>query len=238
MIARARSPFGLLMFGLIVLMMVAVLSTVGDTAAEIGQGWVPGVDELEPDANEPIDLGDPFENVNTPPMLRAILAVLLMVVLLVLGLLVVLGLIITVIGFNTARTRRAALAESAYAQTADDEFGEADIALVTVAARQARDLLMGVDSGGEPGDTVVRAWLVLERATADAGLGRRPHQTPTEFTTEVLAGLRVDAAALDRLRVVYQRARFSSRPVTAADVDTARAALDRLVDDLSQRADA
>lgn len=234
MIERARSPLGLLLIGLAALLMVGVLSTVGQTAAEIGQGWVPGVGELEPvqpDGEGPVD---PFEDVDTPPLLRNLMSIMLIIVLLVLGLMVVFGLIVIVIGFHTSRVRRAKHGVSAITELPDDEG--TDPTLVSRAARRARDLLFEYEAG-EPGDAVVRAWLLLERSCADAGTGRRPHQTPTEFTTDVLTGLRVDPDALGRLRRLYQRARFSSRPVTDDDVAQARTALDRLIADLDRRAE-
>lgn len=233
MIERARSPIGLLLIGLATLLVVGVLSTVGQTAAEIGQGWVPGVGELEPPQPEGEEPIDPFEDVDTPPLLRNIMSIMLIIVLLVLGVMVVFGLIVIIIGFHTSRVRRARHGVSAITELPDDD--EADATLVARAARRARDVLFEYEAG-EPGDAVVRAWLLLEQACADAGTSRRPHQTPTEFTTEVFTGLRVDPDTLGRLRRLYQRARFSSRPVTDDDVTQARAALDRLIADLDSRA--
>jgi hypothetical protein len=83
---------------------------------------------------------------------------------------------------------------------------------------------------------VVQAWLVLEEAAANSGHPRRPHQTPTEFTEAVLAALEVDADALAVLRRVYQRARFSTHPVTEDDVHTARDALRVVIDTMGRRA--
>lgn len=83
-----------------------------------------------------------------------------------------------------------------------------------------------------PGDAVIAAWLTLERAAEDSGVPRRPHQTPTEFTGDLLLRYRVDEDATGALRRVYQRARFGTAAVTPADVRTATEALERVVRDL------
>jgi len=227
---RARSHAVLLLAAVAGMLLVAVLSTVGDSAAEIGQGWVPGIDELEPAPPDDAVTADPDQQTDTPPALRAALAVMLVVLLLVLGVMFLVGLLAVIIGFQTSKTRRVLQGEVANS-TLSEETGTADINLIAAAAVKAGERLR-VHDGGDPGDAVVAAWLLLEEATAGAGLTRRPHQTPTEFTTAVLTGLDVDATALHRLRTLYQRARFSSRPVTEDDVDAARVALDRLVADL------
>ncbi|HEU5469952.1 MAG TPA: DUF4129 domain-containing protein [Actinophytocola sp.] len=80
--------------------------------------------------------------------------------------------------------------------------------------------------GGPPRDAVIAAWVRLEEAAEDTGTPRRPHQTPTEFT----AALGAETAALDELRRLYHRARFApGYPVTQADAEAARAALDEIV---------
>ncbi len=235
MTARVRSPLAALMAGVAVLLFVAVLSTVGDSAAEIGPGWVPGVNEVAQEPDEEGGGADLSVDVETPPALRAVLAVLLVLLLLVLGAMFLLGLLAVIIGFHTSKARRVAQGQAGAAELPEDA-DDAKITLMAKAVRTARDRLRLRD-GGEPGDAVVRAWLLLERAAADAGLTRKPHQTPTEFTTAVFTDLRVDAGALDRLRTLYQQARFSSRPVGEDDVDLAQEALDRLVADFSDLCD-
>lgn len=78
---------------------------------------------------------------------------------------------------------------------------------------------------GVPRDAVVAAWVALEDAAADHGTGRDPADTPTEFTSALLAATPAPPADITTLRDLYQRARFTSRPVTDDDVETARAAL-------------
>jgi len=93
--------------------------------------------------------------------------------------------------------------------------------------------LARVDSARTPHDAVVAAWVALEDAAARHGTTRDPAQTATEFTTQLLTahrrdGRTVPAPDVDTLRRLYQRARFTARPVAPDDVDAARAALTRI----------
>ncbi|MFD1045562.1 hypothetical protein ACFQ1S_08220, partial [Kibdelosporangium lantanae] len=45
---------------------------------------------------------------------------------------------------------------------------------------------MDLHRGGPPGDAVIAAWVQLERDAAARGTERKPHQTPSEFTADVL----------------------------------------------------
>ncbi|TCO58462.1 DUF4129 domain-containing protein [Actinocrispum wychmicini] len=95
-------------------------------------------------------------------------------------------------------------------------------------ARAAGRALSEMDrrEGGPPSDAVIAAWVQLERDAAASGTERKPHQTPTEFTAEVLATMPTDPVALERLRTLYQRARFGpADSVTEADVAAAKQAL-------------
>ncbi|GAA1261170.1 DUF4129 domain-containing protein [Saccharothrix xinjiangensis] len=83
--------------------------------------------------------------------------------------------------------------------------------------------------GGPPGDAVIAAWLTLERAAEESGLPRQGHQTPTEFTGDLLTRHRVDEAATGALRRAYQRARFGSAEVTRDDARAAAEALEAIV---------
>ena len=98
-------------------------------------------------------------------------------------------------------------------------------------AADALDELRG-DTTGPPGDAVIAAWLTLERAARDSGVARQGHQTATEFTGDLLRRYRVDEGATGTLRRVYQRARFGTADVTAADARTAAEALAHIVRDL------
>jgi hypothetical protein len=89
----------------------------------------------------------------------------------------------------------------------------------------ALDLL---GEGRDPRDTIERAWLGLEEGAADSGVHRMPAETPGEFVGRVLARVASDRVAARELLDLYLRARFSDAPVTAADIDSARAAIEAL----------
>ncbi|MCO7271797.1 DUF4129 domain-containing protein [Cellulosimicrobium cellulans] len=101
------------------------------------------------------------------------------------------------------------------------------------AVERAQDDLRAPDA--DPHDAVVAAWVALERAAERAGTRRDPAQTPTEFTTAVLASTRVDADAVATLRGLYHRARFGETPLGESDLEAARAALARIAADLTTR---
>lgn len=79
-----------------------------------------------------------------------------------------------------------------------------------------------------PRDAIVQAWLALERAAGDAGAARRPSQTPTEFVAVVLTRTSADDDAVQTLRRLYTRSRFSEAEVTRRDAEAARGALERI----------
>ncbi|RZS91497.1 uncharacterized protein DUF4129 [Motilibacter rhizosphaerae] len=79
-----------------------------------------------------------------------------------------------------------------------------------------------------PRDAVIGAWVALEQAAAESGVPRVESATPTEFALDVLDRTGADAAATRGLLALYQRARFSSEPVTEEGVSAARAFLDEL----------
>lgn len=227
----ARLRIGLLA-GVGLLLVLAVLSAVGESAVDIGQGWTPGLGEPEQRADETPPAERRDDESESPPWVQTGAAILLMAILLLFGALFLFGLFALVIGFNVGR-RGKARRDSAARVAASDEESQLAADLMRTAAGRALHRLR-IPEGGEPGDAVVAAWLVLEAAVAEAGTARQPHQTATEFTAAVLADLRVDAGALDRLCGLYQRARFSRRPVTDADVADAAAALERVVADLDE----
>ncbi|MFE6970216.1 DUF4129 domain-containing protein [Isoptericola sp. NPDC057653] len=93
--------------------------------------------------------------------------------------------------------------------------------------------LARVDAAATPHDAVVAAWVALEDAAAEHGTTRAPAQTATEFTALLLTAQRHDGrtvptADVDTLRRLYQRARFTDRPVGADAVRDARSALSHI----------
>ena len=128
--------------------------------------------------------------------------------------------------------RRARGVAATPAPAVEDSTGDTGTALLRGARSGLAELAARV--GGPPSDAVVAAWLHLERAAAEGGSARQPHQTPTEFALALLAGHAVDRTSLDLLRRLYQRARFGvGVDVTEADADVARRALERVAADLT-----
>lgn len=89
-----------------------------------------------------------------------------------------------------------------------------------------------LEGHSRPRDAVVAAWVALEDAAARAGTHRDRAQTPTEFAGTVLAATPAPPTAVARLRTLYQRARFTDRPIDRTAVDAARAALTEIATSL------
>ncbi|WP_375426369.1 DUF4129 domain-containing protein [uncultured Friedmanniella sp.] len=85
-----------------------------------------------------------------------------------------------------------------------------------------------LDTVNDPTDAVLAAWVALEQAAVRSGHPRRPADTPTEFTVEVLSATQADRAAVTTLLALYHRARFSDSGVGPAAVLEARRCLDAL----------
>ncbi|WP_130413098.1 DUF4129 domain-containing protein [Xylanimonas ulmi] len=85
--------------------------------------------------------------------------------------------------------------------------------------------LRRLDEAATPHDAVVAAWVELEDAAARHGWERHASQTSTEFTAHLLGVSPAPREHTAALRGLYQQARFTTHPVTAAQVTDARAAL-------------
>jgi hypothetical protein len=226
--------------GVVVLTLV---SAVGTSAVQVSVGWPPGsvwvsIDPPPLCTAEDAALDPPPEHCPrdlrpSPSVFGSIAAGGVGVVMLVIVALVVFAVGVTIAGIEV-RMRRRVRGEGSHGAPVDAERDTSlDGATVRRAVRRALDQLRR-PADGDPGDAVIAAWLTLEQAAAAAGSGRAAHQTPTEFASAVLAGHQLDAASLDRLRVLYLRARFATgsvhQPVTTADVEAAADALETLVD--------
>lgn len=62
--------------------------------------------------------------------------------------------------------------------------------------------------GGSVDDAIIACWRRLEDLAADSGIERRPSQTSSEFTVDVLAQTRAEPADLTDLARLYRRAMF------------------------------
>jgi hypothetical protein len=101
---------------------------------------------------------------------------------------------------------------------------ESDRPVAQALAGAADAGLRRIDEGGAA-DAVVACWVLLEQAAADAGVRRRPAETPTELTERVLAGYAVSAVVLGELADLYREARYSGHRLGEPERDRARAAL-------------
>jgi hypothetical protein len=72
---------------------------------------------------------------------------------------------------------------------------------------------------------IIRAYAQMEHAFDDAGIPRRPHETPFEYLGRALRGLRVSPPAAGRLAALFERARFSQHLVGAETKQEAIGAL-------------
>ncbi len=157
----------------------------------------------------------------------------LVVFLIVLVAAAVIGLLWLLVSLGVFRWRRKRRGVADVVDAPDvpgDDYADPPPILVRRAAEALEELRGGAN--GPPGDAVIAAWLTLERAARDSGVPRQGHQTTTEFTGDLLRRYRVDERAAGALRGVYQRARFGTAEVTAADARTATEALERIVRDL------
>ncbi len=95
--------------------------------------------------------------------------------------------------------------------------------------------LARLDDAATPTDAVVAAWVSLEEAAAEHGWERHPSETSTEFTSRLLDVSPAPPAQTAVLRGLYQQARFTSHPVTPAQVGRARTALETIARALEGR---
>lgn len=109
---------------------------------------------------------------------------------------------------------------------------ERDVASAAL-SREAHSQLTLIEQG-DPRSAIVRCWLRLEEAVAAAGLPRVPSETSTEFALRVLRSLDLDPRAVATLAQLFREARFSDHTLGEPERSAARAALQRLADDLAQ----
>jgi hypothetical protein len=158
----------------------------------------------------------------------------------VVGALFLFGLAVIIASIFTTRVRRARRRASGITATEQSD-GDGGIdagtgAVLLRGAVAAARLELRQRRSGPPSDAVVAAWLRLEEAAAESGFARAPHQTPTEFTTGVLAKHLGAQDAVGQLRELYQRARFGrAGTVTEADADDAHDALEAILDAFDAR---
>lgn len=144
-------------------------------------------------------------------------------------------LIIPVIIWVLVRFIRAQLAmRRPRAKNPDVQFREIDIEVDEEdLAEEFSTAIQALRRGVAVDEAILECWRGLERLAADSGLVRRPTQTSTEFTVDVLTHTAADAPALERLAELYRRAAFSTHQLTDAHRDDAVDALEILHDSLT-----
>ncbi len=119
-----------------------------------------------------------------------------------------------------------------------DPAGDATTVHLGVLRRAVADGALRLRSGDHLGvaDEVVRCWEDLEAGARDRGVPRPPHETPSEFSADLLRTLGADAGATDDLLHLYHRARFSSVPLDERAAQRAAADLEAIAASLEERA--
>ena len=121
---------------------------------------------------------------------------------------------------RSPKTRRPPLGAAVLGQSAEESAPAVQEGLGA-----AQHLL---DTVTDPTDAVLAAWVALEQAAERSGHPRRPSDTPTEFTVDVLTATPADRSAVTTLLGLYLRARFSGGGVGSDAVAEARRCLDAL----------
>ncbi|BCJ29391.1 DUF4129 domain-containing protein [Actinocatenispora sera] len=131
-----------------------------------------------------------------------------------------------VVGRSAGRRQRTAPA------AAPDGFAQAREAMAATVVGSIDAMLADPD----PRTAVIGAYARLLEGLAACGLARYEHEAPMEHLHRVLLGLRVRPEPLHALTELFERARFSPHPLTAADRDAALAALRQAAADLAAMA--
>jgi len=84
----------------------------------------------------------------------------------------------------------------------------------------------------DPRRAVIAAYARLERAVAAYGLPRRPAEAPLEYLARMLGELSVSRAAVQRLTLLFERAKFSQHEVGPEMKEQAIAALQQVQEEL------
>lgn len=99
--------------------------------------------------------------------------------------------------------------------------------------RGAQDALHELRLERPPREAVTAAWLALREQAAQGGIHPSPTETPDEFAVTLARRLDDSAPDLVQLLTLYRRTRFGGMTPTAADVRTARRALESTVEELA-----
>jgi hypothetical protein len=131
---------------------------------------------------------------------------------------VAMAIAVAVVWWLVRRFRMTRLPEPVVVRRIEGVAGSAEIPQVPVLQQGVRQARRVLDEGTDPDDAIIAAWMTLETAAADAGVRRRPSQTPTEFAIAILERTSADSVAVQRLLGLYRQSRFSRRLSTPDDV--------------------
>jgi len=136
------------------------------------------------------------------------------------------GFVLTVFSLVVLKAR-----ERARSEDAEDENP-----LGGAVALAAEGSLEDLEAGGDPRATIIKCYVRFERSLAAAETRRAAWQTPLEFMRTALATLPLKHGDVDGLTRLFERARFSTHPMGAADQQTAVTALTAIRAALASRA--
>ena len=100
------------------------------------------------------------------------------------------------------------------------------------AVAEGRAALAGIDDARA---AIIACYVAMERSLAERGAARAAADTPDELLTRAVAAGVVRGGAAGRLTALFYEARFSTHPLGSGQRDAARAALDELAAELSER---
>ena len=112
----------------------------------------------------------------------------------------------------------------------DDSRGKQGDEPQEIVARAAWDSLEDLRSEPDPRRAVVAAYARMERGLQEAGVARRPSDTPTEYLARALTAMHAGGPALARLTALFEVAKFGQHPVT----ETMRAEAVRALQDIAE----
>jgi hypothetical protein len=111
---------------------------------------------------------------------------------------------------------------------------------VLTPAQAAEELARAADHAqehlgeGSPRNAIVACWTRFEQDAARAGLRRQEWETPAELVLRFFDAVDADAAAVQRLAVLYREARFSDHEVGEPERRAAAEALEAITTSLRQ----
>lgn len=127
-------------------------------------------------------------------------------------------------------------ARSAHALRSLDDHGEPAEPRRDAVQGTVADTIDAMLADPDPNTAVIGAYARLLDGLAACGAGRRDHEAPMEHLHRVLTVLRVRPEPLRRLTELFEIARFSTRPLDAADRERALDALRAVSEDLDAAA--